>query len=155
MGPRSSFTMIYLHSRKVWARTFPRWWKLESGSTRWIGTTYAIVVVKIPEFFSILSNRRNDTTLCLHSAYSLTKHTDVYYLILIITSSITIYGQRNSGSERFSDLPKVMQPARSKAKWKTHVSDKGLVTARLRFMPLLSTVLRETRTGTRKSQSQE
>ena len=91
----------------------------------------------------------------MYNAYSLTKHSHIYCLILIITSFIIIYGQRNFRSERFSDLPKVMQPARNGTKWKTQVSDKGLVTTCLRFMPLLSTVHRETGTGTRKAQEPE
>lgn len=48
-----------------------------------------------------------------------------------------------------------MQLARGRAKRKPQVSDKGLVTARLRLMPPWSTVLRETRTGTRKAQRTE
>ena len=49
---------------------------------------------------------------------------------------MSFHGQRNFGSKSFSNLSKVTQPARSRAKWKTHVSDKGLVTTRHKFMPL-------------------
>lgn len=56
----------------------------------------------------------------MHGAYSLTKHSHGYYLILIITSSVSVSWTKKLW---FSHLPKVMQPPRSRANWKSHVSD--------------------------------
>lgn len=85
-GPRAALPWFIHTEGGFGPEPFPD----ESGSTRWNVTTYTIVVLKIPEFFSILSNRKNNNTLCLHSAYSWTTRSHVYYLISIITSSIII-----------------------------------------------------------------